>query len=116
MALDQQNEGPIKFYLLLSSCLAAAGILLTFSKFEHPTGTSPSCPFCMQTEHMNISHWRKSGQFVGLKRAHVEAVLQDTEVYPKWVGIEASWGTPLRFIKLRNGSQVLNEAHKLAQV
>lgn len=30
---------------------------------------------------MNASHWRKSGQFIGLTRAHVEAVLRDVEVY-----------------------------------
>ncbi|EFN51093.1 hypothetical protein CHLNCDRAFT_55340 [Chlorella variabilis] len=34
-----------------------------------------------RTEHMNASHWRKSGQFIGLTRAHVEAVLRDVEVY-----------------------------------
>ncbi|PRW05940.1 beta-1,6-N-acetylglucosaminyltransferase enzyme [Chlorella sorokiniana] len=34
-----------------------------------------------QTEHMNAGHWRKSSQFLGLTRAHVAAVLNDTEVY-----------------------------------
>ena len=30
---------------------------------------------------MNASHWRKSSQWIGLTRGHVEAVLRDEEVY-----------------------------------
>lgn len=35
----------------------------------------------MNTPHMNVSHWRKSSQWIGLTRGHVEAVLRDEEVY-----------------------------------
>ena len=34
-----------------------------------------------QTENMNRSHFRKSGQFIGLTRAHAAAVLADSEVF-----------------------------------
>jgi hypothetical protein len=35
----------------------------------------------LQTPHMNVSHWRKSSQWIGLTWGHVEAVLRDEEVY-----------------------------------
>lgn len=35
----------------------------------------------LQTEHMRQEQWRKSSQWVGLKREHVEAALLDQEVY-----------------------------------
>ncbi|PSC67186.1 beta-1,6-N-acetylglucosaminyltransferase enzyme [Micractinium conductrix] len=35
----------------------------------------------METEHMRQEQWRKSSQWVGLKREHVEAALLDQEVY-----------------------------------
>ncbi|KAI3427440.1 hypothetical protein D9Q98_010355 [Chlorella vulgaris] len=34
----------------------------------------------METEHLKAIHWRKSGQFFGLTRAHAEVVLRDEEV------------------------------------
>lgn len=42
---------------------------------------APCNPPCLQTEHLQQGHWRKSGQFLGLTREHVELVLNDEEVY-----------------------------------
>jgi hypothetical protein len=34
----------------------------------------------MQTESMNVSHWRKSAQWFGLTRKHAQAVVDDQEI------------------------------------
>lgn len=46
-----------------------------------PLLTRHRTPLLTQTEHLRAAHWRKSGQFFGLTRAHAEAVLRDVEVY-----------------------------------
>lgn len=56
--------------------------MASLASLMHPTLALP-LPLhpCTQTEHLQQQHWRKSGQFLGLMREHVEMVLNDHEVY-----------------------------------
>lgn len=57
----------------LPACLCRAPPILTATFSPHSSS--------LQTAHMGPQHWRKSGQMVGLTRAHVEAALADEEVF-----------------------------------
>ena len=59
----------------------ASGARTRLRARTHAVLAAPPPPVAAQTPRMNRSHWRKSGQWIGLTRAHAAVALADAEVF-----------------------------------